>query len=232
MLGIGWGEMLVIAIVVLIVVGPKDLPMMLRNIGRAMGTVRRMSNEFRREIDKAVAADELREAKKAITDPLQKTSSEISREFNSIRNGKFEPSGKLKPSDPAKESVDGDIRARAGLPPAKPTAAVPVGADKPVVEKPVPAIGNAGTTSAGATVKASEPRTKSAAKNAVTSRASSSRTKEAEPTAKSKPAAKKPKTQAKAEDAPKAPRKTARKKKAASPKAATRTAAQAPGGEG
>ena len=40
---------LFIGIVILIVVGPKDLPVMMRNIGRMMGTVRRMSNEFRRE---------------------------------------------------------------------------------------------------------------------------------------------------------------------------------------
>lgn len=126
MLGIGWSEMLVIAVVVLIVVGPKDLPMMLRNIGRAVGTVQRMGNEFRRELDKTIAADELREAQKLISDPLKQTSDQIRREFNSIReDGKVEPSGKIKPSQPGKESVADEIRAQAGLPPAAPTQTEP-----------------------------------------------------------------------------------------------------------
>ncbi|WP_404403902.1 Sec-independent protein translocase protein TatB [Pelagibacterium halotolerans] len=117
MLGLGWSEMLVLAAVVLIVVGPKDLPVMLRNLGRMMGTVRRMSNEFRREIDKAIALDEVKEAKRSITEPLRQTSQDINREFNAIRDGKVEPTGKLKPSEPGKESVADEIRARAGMTP-------------------------------------------------------------------------------------------------------------------
>ena len=106
MLGIGWGEMLVIAIVALVVVGPKELPGMLRNLGRMMGSVRRMSNEFRREIDKAIAADEFKEAQKAISVPLKQTTADIRKEFNAIgKDGKVEPSGKIKPREPGKESV-------------------------------------------------------------------------------------------------------------------------------
>ena len=123
MLGLGWSEMLVIGIVVLIVVGPKDLPVMMRNLGRMMGTVRRMSNEFRREIDKAIAVEEIREARKAISDPLKQTSEDISREFNAIRDGKVEPSGKLAPSEPGKESVVDEIHAQAGMAKPEPSAA-------------------------------------------------------------------------------------------------------------
>lgn len=115
MLGIGWAEMLIIAVVALIVVGPKELPMLLRNVGKAMGTMRRMSNEFRRELDKAIAIDEIREAKRSISEPLKKTTDEITKEFNSLRNGKLEPSGKIKPSEPGKESVYDEIRAQAGM---------------------------------------------------------------------------------------------------------------------
>ncbi|MCD7061055.1 Sec-independent protein translocase protein TatB [Pelagibacterium sp. HS1C4-1] len=111
--------MLVLAVVVLIVVGPKDLPVMLRNLGRMMGTVRRMSNEFRREIDKAIALDEVKEVKRSVTEPLRQTSQDINREFNAIRSGKVEPTGTLKPSEPGKESVADEIRARAGMTPAR-----------------------------------------------------------------------------------------------------------------
>jgi sec-independent protein translocase protein TatB len=54
MFNFGWTEMLVIVTVAIIVVGPKDLPRMLRSLGRTMGQVRRMSNDFRRQFDEAL----------------------------------------------------------------------------------------------------------------------------------------------------------------------------------
>jgi sec-independent protein translocase protein TatB len=173
MLGLGWSEMLVIGVVILIVVGPKDLPVMMRNIGRMMGTVRRMSNEFRREIDKAIAADEIREAKKAISDPLKQTSQDISREFNALRNGKVEPSGKLAPVEPGKESVVDEIREKAGMSPAALALRSKV---SETVAKPA----NAVTTTAGADESA-PIKAKAAPKNARTSTAGS---KAAKPAAK------------------------------------------------
>ena len=43
MLDLGWSELLVIGIVALIVVGPKDLPVLFRNLGRFMGKARGMA---------------------------------------------------------------------------------------------------------------------------------------------------------------------------------------------
>ena len=54
MFDIGWSEIVVIAVVAIIVVGPKDLPRMLRTFGRMMGQVRRTANEFRRQFDDAL----------------------------------------------------------------------------------------------------------------------------------------------------------------------------------
>ena len=42
MLGVGWTEMLVIGVVALIVIGPKELPALMQKLGRFAGTVRRM----------------------------------------------------------------------------------------------------------------------------------------------------------------------------------------------
>jgi sec-independent protein translocase protein TatB len=53
---IGWMELLVIGIVALIVVGPKDLPMMFRKVGQFTGRVRAMAKDFQRAMDEA--ADE------------------------------------------------------------------------------------------------------------------------------------------------------------------------------
>jgi len=53
---IGWMELLVIGIVALIVVGPKDLPMMFRKLGQFTGRMRGMARDFQRAMDDA--ADE------------------------------------------------------------------------------------------------------------------------------------------------------------------------------
>jgi sec-independent protein translocase protein TatB len=46
MFDIGWGELVVIGIVALIAIGPKELPTVLRTLGQFMGKVRRMASEF------------------------------------------------------------------------------------------------------------------------------------------------------------------------------------------
>lgn len=196
MLGLGWSEMLVIGIVVLIVVGPKDLPVMMRNLGRMMGTVRRMSNEFRREIDKAIAADEIREARKAISDPLKQTSDDISREFNAIRDGKVEPSGKLAPSEPGKESVVDEIHAQAGMTKAEPSAASLALRAKvsETVAKPVAAA----PAAAKPKVKAAPRKAKAPAKTAA-SKATAAKPAAKKTTTRKTPAKKTPPAQAESE---------------------------------
>lgn len=201
MLGLGWSEMLVIGVVLLIVVGPKDLPMMMRNVGRMMGTVRKMSNEFRREIDKAIAVDEIREAKAAISDPLKQTSQDISREFNNIRNGKVEPSGKLAPTDASEESVVDAIHAQAGIGSkpepsaaalalrAKVSETVSASADESTGVTEQPASANPKVKAAPRKAAASTAKAKAAVKPAA--KATKSTAPVAKPTAK-KPAVKKP----------------------------------------
>ncbi|MFD2235891.1 Sec-independent protein translocase protein TatB [Aureimonas populi] len=65
MFEIGWIELLVIAIVLIVVVGPKDLPGMLRTFGRTTGQLRRMAGDFRRQFDDAIREAELDEIRKA-----------------------------------------------------------------------------------------------------------------------------------------------------------------------
>ncbi|QDY68768.1 Sec-independent protein translocase protein TatB [Qingshengfaniella alkalisoli] len=56
MLDIGWSELLVIGVVALIVVGPKDLPLMFRKLGQFTGQAKAMAREFTSAMDRA--ADE------------------------------------------------------------------------------------------------------------------------------------------------------------------------------
>ena len=50
---IGWSELLVIGIVALIVVGPRDLPVMFKRLGEFTGKAKRMAREFQRAMDDA-----------------------------------------------------------------------------------------------------------------------------------------------------------------------------------
>lgn len=64
--GIGGLEILVIALLALIVVGPKDLPLMLRKVGRAVAKARAMANEFRASFDEMARQSELDELRKEV----------------------------------------------------------------------------------------------------------------------------------------------------------------------
>ena len=59
MLDVGWTEILVIAIVLIVVVGPKDLPQMLRQFGRTTAKMRAMAGDFRKQFDEALKEAEL-----------------------------------------------------------------------------------------------------------------------------------------------------------------------------
>jgi sec-independent protein translocase protein TatB len=62
---IGGMEILVILVVALLVLGPDQLPRVLRTVGRAMGELRRASTEFQRTLNTDIAATEIAEEKRA-----------------------------------------------------------------------------------------------------------------------------------------------------------------------
>lgn len=64
MLDVGWSELLLIAIVALIVVGPKELPGLFRTVGRYTGKARGMAREFQRSMEQAADESGLNEAAK------------------------------------------------------------------------------------------------------------------------------------------------------------------------
>jgi len=71
MFDIAWSELGVIAVVALVVIGPKDLPKVLRTVGQWTSKARSMAREFQSGIDDMVREaelDELRKAAKQVTD--------------------------------------------------------------------------------------------------------------------------------------------------------------------
>jgi sec-independent protein translocase protein TatB len=61
-------KLLILAIVALIVVGPKDLPILLRTLGKYLGVIRRQAAEFRSQFDEAMREAELDHLKKEFED--------------------------------------------------------------------------------------------------------------------------------------------------------------------
>ena len=154
MLGLGWTELLVIGVVALVVIGPKELPAVMRRVGQFAGQVRRMGGEFQRELNKTTGLNEMRNLRDSVAQPLKATADAIRKEFNTTTpTGEVKPSGLLKPADPKAESVVDEIRAKAGLPTkaelaeadkaataaAGPATSEPVGAPKAAAKPPVKA---------------------------------------------------------------------------------------------
>jgi sec-independent protein translocase protein TatB len=100
MFDIGWGELVVIGIVALIAIGPKELPTVLRTLGQYMGKVRRMAAEFQGQFQEAMREAEMADLKKQAEDlkssvseftnfdPMASTQKEIERAFQMPEAGK------------------------------------------------------------------------------------------------------------------------------------------------
>jgi sec-independent protein translocase protein TatB len=75
MFDIGWSELLVIAAVALIVIGPKELPGVLRSVGHWMGKIRRMASDFQGQFNEAMREAEMSDLKKHADDLNQNVKS-------------------------------------------------------------------------------------------------------------------------------------------------------------
>ena len=65
MFDIGWSELVVIAVVALIAIGPKELPGVLRMVGQWMGKARKMAGEFQGQFQEAMREAEMADIKKS-----------------------------------------------------------------------------------------------------------------------------------------------------------------------
>src|SRR5262249_32668055 len=84
MFDISWSELLILGIVTLVFVGPKELPVFLRTLGRYAGTVRRHANEFKAQFDAAMREAELESMRKEVAEMQTSITSEVRRAKSSI----------------------------------------------------------------------------------------------------------------------------------------------------
>ncbi|HEX2431286.1 MAG TPA: Sec-independent protein translocase protein TatB [Aestuariivirgaceae bacterium] len=128
--GVGYTELLVIAVVALIVVGPKDLPKLLRHLGQFTASVRRMAGEFQRHLDEVAreadvdkVTSEIREATK-----IDLGEGEIRKAAADLRTALENTTPAADPHAPATASSPPSTAAPspgAGAPASLPEAAVP-----------------------------------------------------------------------------------------------------------
>ena len=66
MFDLGWSKLLILAVVAIVVVGPKELPGLLRTLGRLVAQLRRQAGEFRAHFDEAMRDTELQQIRQDI----------------------------------------------------------------------------------------------------------------------------------------------------------------------
>lgn len=84
MFDISWSELLILGIVTLVFVGPKELPVFLRTLGRYAGTVRRHANEFKAQFDAAMREAELDSMRKEVEQMQSSVNAEVMQAKNTI----------------------------------------------------------------------------------------------------------------------------------------------------
>lgn len=82
MFDIGWSELLVIGIVALVVIGPKELPGVVRTLGQSLAKVRRMASDFQNQFTEAMREADLADLKKDTEKLIEDTTAAAS--FNPI----------------------------------------------------------------------------------------------------------------------------------------------------
>ncbi len=143
MLDVGWTEMLVIAIVMIVVVGPKDLPKMLRTFGKTTAKMRSMAGDFRKQFDDALKEAELDGVKDSL---------------NELR--KMNPAADIKKALNPMEKAAAEVRAglEAALKPTPaPTASPVTHAAEPLKAGPVGTTGETAPVVTAAAAPVAEP---------------------------------------------------------------------------
>jgi len=77
MFDIGWSEMLIIGVVALVVIGPKELPGALKTFAYWMKQARKLAREFQSGVDDMIRQAELDEARQAVEDARRKINKDI-----------------------------------------------------------------------------------------------------------------------------------------------------------
>jgi sec-independent protein translocase protein TatB len=155
MFDIGWSELMVIAVVAIVVIGPKDLPKAMRTVGRWSGRMRRMARDFQNQFNDALREAELDEVKKEVQslakiDPLADVKADLKKVETSMASdlAKADPSTAAATTAPA---VAAPVPTAAMPAPAAETVTAP--APEPVPATPAVVVPAAANEPAAASVE-------------------------------------------------------------------------------
>ena len=137
MFDIGWSELVVIAVVALIVIGPKELPGVLRTVGHYMRKIRGMASEFQGQFQEAMREAEVADLKKQFDEASSAATNFTSGFDNPLENAKKEIESTFKetaaPASEAAQPASEPVTAPA------PSAEIPPPPDIPAPETASPA---------------------------------------------------------------------------------------------
>ncbi|MBO6918602.1 MAG: twin-arginine translocase subunit TatB [Rhizobiaceae bacterium] len=195
MLDIGFPELLVIAVVLILVVGPKDLPPMLRAFGKTVKKYRGMATDFKNQFNEALEESELDELRQAASDvknmnPMNKLKdavnplAEVGEDIKSHLDVKDEDLAPVKPWKPKPEEIS-DVARSVGE---KEKAAKAAAAKKTTSSTRKPRTSTAKSSTA-ATSKARASKAKAAAAKPAAAKPATAST--SKPAAAKKPATRK-----------------------------------------
>lgn len=210
MLDIGWTELLVIAVILIVVVGPKDLPPMIRAFGKMTKRLRQTAGEFRAQFDEALREAELDDLKNSVNDIRSLNPANTIREtLNPLRQMGQEIKSDLERStrlDSKPAPLDDGYEDNSILPDAPLGLGEPPEELKPVVQQPVAPAAVAQPASPAPAATAAPAPAAAAAAPVVAATAPATSAPAATPVIAKKTAARKP--AAKAPAAVKAPAKS------------------------
>ena len=145
MFDIGFSEMIVIAVIALIVLGPEKLPRVARTAGHLLGRMQRYVNDVKADINREIELDELRKLQKEMQDTAQSIQQTVKGEISAVESElkQIGDSTQKALSDPVADAfADPPPVAPAGMPvspaPAAPTAQLELGLDGALANAPPP----------------------------------------------------------------------------------------------
>lgn len=174
MLDIGWSELLVIAVVLIVVVGPKDLPPMIRAFGKTMAGLRKMAGDLRSQFDEALKEADMDDVRQTISDvrnlnptnsirdamnPLRQLGNDLRNDLNGVTTSSTATSAPE--GAPAVDIADPEMKLPDGPPPmATPTAVAAAAAAPAIVATSAAAPVTAANATPVVTTPAVEPAEK------------------------------------------------------------------------
>jgi len=130
MFDLSWGEMMIVGVIALVVLGPKELPNALRTMTNLTRTARKLAGEFQSGVNEIVREAELEDARKA-AQSISKGS--IAKAIEKV----VDPTGEMKSAVKAVETDVGKAKVDTQISPVGPIAPPPAAAPTPSLVAPV-----------------------------------------------------------------------------------------------